>query len=151
MPKWNKGLRGHKKSSSWVQISHYLPHKPSWLEAKVRQAGGHSWVQRLNHPSSKWPAFDQPCHFCHEGDPRDQTTSASQSMWWLTFNPSLSTLQSKTKGNFYFVVMSASQHKVTSWERAAFFCLIKPFFMTSPYIHTITCVLWEIIKQTGRN
>lgn len=88
-PRWNEEWRGHQWSTSWGQISHYLPHKPSWCEAKVRQAGRHSWAQRLRHPSGKWPAFDQACHFCREGDPHDQTRTTSQSLrpWqqWLTF------------------------------------------------------------------
>lgn len=80
MLRWNKRCSGCQRTTSWDQISHYLPHKPSWPEAKVRQAGGHSWVQKLNHPSSKWTAFDQACHFCHKGDLHDQTISTGQSL-----------------------------------------------------------------------
>lgn len=132
MPRWNEGWREHQRSASWVQISHYLPHKPSWCEAKVRQADGDSWKQRPRHPIGKWPAFDQACHFCQEGDPHDQTMATSWSLQprlqiWLTDFLSSSlplsgySTENKTGGNLYFVVVSASQYEVTPIERSAVF------------------------------
>lgn len=67
--KMKHGMSGTPRSTSWAQISHYLPHKPPWFEAKVSEAEEHSWTQRLRHPSGKWPAFDQACQFCLKGDP----------------------------------------------------------------------------------
>lgn len=78
MTRWNKGSRGHQRSTSWGHNILYLPHKLSWCEAKVRQVGKHSLAQRPRHPSSKWPAFDQACHFCQEGDPDTHSVSTSQ-------------------------------------------------------------------------
>lgn len=137
MPRWNEGWRGHQRSTSWGQISHYLPHKPSWCKAKVRQAGGHSWVQRLNHPSGKWPAFDQACHFCHKGDPRDQTTSSIRacgcgSKWWLTSLFSLCQ-PSQVKLQEIFIVGPCQPHNIRSYPERdlLFLCLTKACFTAS--------------------
>lgn len=93
MPRWNRKQRGHQRNTGCGEISHYLPHKHPWLEAKVRQAVRRSWKQRMNHPSSKWPAFDHACHSCHEGDPCDQAVVTSHSRpgsvsskWQLTLS-----------------------------------------------------------------
>lgn len=140
MPRWNEGWRGHQRSAGWGQISHYLPHKPSRCETKVRQAGGHSWAQRLKHPSGKWPAFDQACHFCHEGDPHDQTMPTGQSLRpWRRLMASIHalslsppTLRSKTAGNVLFF-WPCQPHDMRSYPERdlLFLCLTKACFTTS--------------------
>lgn len=148
MPRWNEGWRGHQRSTSWGQISHYLPHKPSRCEAKVRQAGGHSWAQRLKHPSGKWPAFDQACHFCHEGDPHDQTTSSSQSLWpWQRMMANIHTLSlfaipNETAGNF--ILWPCQPRHMRSYpDRAAFFLSYQTMFylISSPLPYPNLCFM----------
>lgn len=161
MPRWNEGWRGHQRSAGWGQISHYLPHKPSRCETKVRQAGGHSWAQRLKHPSGKWPAFDQACHFCHEGDPHDQTMPTGQSLRpWRRLMARIHALslslrppsQVKLQEMFYF----SGHVSLMTWghtlrEICCFCVWPKPALLHLPLSHSLTSPWWGLITETGRN
>lgn len=128
MLRWNKRCSGCQRTTSWDQISHYLPHKTSWPEAKVRQAGRHSWVQRLRRVISvtKVTYTIRPSQLAR--------VCSCNTKWWQTLSISLVTLPNTIVGLSYSILWLCWPHKITAWERSAIFVSPEPFYFFSLFI-----------------